>query len=89
MNELLNRSHHEKMMIDFLNNFNRHDEKQKNCIYIYGPPGCGKTTFATHILKQLHYDIISYDACDHRNKNVIENMNMDNLSDKNVMDVFF
>jgi dephospho-CoA kinase len=88
MNELLHRSHHEQTMIDFLNQFNRHDEKQKKCVYIYGPPGCGKTTFATSILKQLHYDIISYDACDHRNKNVIENMNMDNLSDKNVMDVF-
>lgn len=88
MNLLLQREQHEQTMIQFLTTFNKYDDKMKRCIYIYGPPGCGKTTFALTILKNLHYDVIKYDACDHRNKTTIENINIHNVSDKNVMDSF-
>jgi hypothetical protein len=89
MNTLLQRDLPEKTMIEFLKNFNKHDDKSKKCVYIYGPPGCGKTTFALTILKSLHYDVITYDACDSRNKNTIETINIHNVSDTNVMDSFF
>lgn len=89
MNVLLQRGDPEKTMIQFLTTFNKTDDKMKRCLYIYGPPGCGKTTFAMTILKNLHYDVIQYDACDHRNKTTIENINIHNVSDKNVMDSFF
>ena len=89
MNVLLQRELHETTMIQFLTQFNKHDDKTKRCVYIYGPPGCGKTTFALNILKQLKYDVIKYDACDHRNKTTIENINIHNVSDTNVMDSFF
>lgn len=89
MNVLLQRELHQKTMTEFLLNFNKYDDKSKRCIYIYGPPGCGKTTFALSILQSLKYDVIKYDACDHRNKTTIENINIHNVSDTNVMDSFF
>jgi hypothetical protein len=89
MNVLLQREIHETTMVQFLTSFNKHDDKTKRCVYIYGPPGCGKTTFALNVLKSLRYDVIKYDACDHRNKTTIENINIHNVSDTNVMDSFF
>lgn len=89
MNHLLQRDLPEKTMVDFLKHFNKQDDKSKKCVYIYGPPGCGKTTFALTILKSLNYDVITYDACDSRNKNTIETINIHNVSDTNVMDSFF
>ena len=51
-------------------------------------PGCGKTTFVNNILKDLNYDIISYDAGDIRNKLIIENITKSKMSDKNVISLF-
>ena len=88
MNQVLGRLDHERVMIDFLTQFNKYDEKSKKCIYIYGPSGCGKTTFAKNILKQMNYDIITYDAGDARNKNIVDSINVSNMSDKNIMSIF-
>ena len=56
----------------FLNNFenNKQDLLLKRGIYLYGHPGCGKTTFIKKLLKELNYDSLVYDAGDIRNKNV-------------------
>ena len=59
----------------------------KKGIYIYGAPGSGKTTFITNILKELNYDIIKYDAGDVRNKNLIETITNNNISNRNVLDL--
>ena len=88
MNSILSRTEHEKTMISFLSQFNKHDEKSKKCVYIHGPSGCGKTTFAKTILKNLNYDVISYDAGDTRNKNIVDSINVSNMSDKNIMSIF-
>ncbi len=88
MNSILSRTEHEKTMISFLSQFNKHDEKSKKCVYIHGPSGCGKTTFAKTILKKLNYDVISYDAGDTRNKNIVDSINVSNMSDKNIMSIF-
>jgi uridine kinase len=88
MNSILSRTEHEKTMISFLKQFNKHDEKSKKCVYIYGPSGCGKTTFARNILNKLNYDVISYDAGDTRNKNIVDSINVSNMSDKNIMSIF-
>ena len=49
---LLNRTEEEKKLINVLNNF---EENKKQLIlsrgvYVYGSPGCGKTTFVKNIL---------------------------------------
>ena len=88
MNQLLSRHVEEENMISFLQLYNKHDETQKRGIYIHGPPGCGKTTFATSILKKLEYDIITYMASDSRNKNIVDSINVSNMSDTNIMSIF-
>jgi Cdc6-like AAA superfamily ATPase len=60
----------------------------KRSIYIYGAPGCGKTSFVLNTLKELNYDIIKYDAGDVRNKNIIDTIDRHNMSDKNVISMF-
>jgi DNA polymerase III delta prime subunit len=57
----------------------------KKGFYIYGSPGCGKTSFVTELLKELDYDIIKYDAGDVRNKNLIDTIASDNMSNRNVL----
>ena len=59
----------------------------KKGIYVYGSPGCGKTQFVTAILQELQYDIIKYDAGDVRNKNLIETITSNNVSNMNVLDM--
>lgn len=57
----------------------------KKGIYIYGSPGCGKTSFVNNLLKELDYDIIQYDAGDIRNKALIDTITCNNISNKNVL----
>jgi len=57
----------------------------KKGIYIYGSSGCGKTDFVVSLLEDLHYDVIQYDAGDIRNKNLIDSMTSNNLSNYNVL----
>jgi len=88
MNYYLSRNKEENDMIQFLYQYNKHNETEKRGIYIHGPPGCGKTTFATTILKKMEYDVITYMASDTRNKNIVENINVSNMSDTNIMSIF-
>jgi|UniRef100_A0A6C0IT75 DNA polymerase III delta prime subunit len=64
-----------------------HNVTYKKGIYLYGSPGTGKTYFITELLKELNYDIIKYDAGDIRNKNLIETITSDNVSNRNVLDM--
>ena len=75
---------------EILNNFenNKSDLLFKKGIYVYGHPGIGKTQFVTDILKELNYDIITYNAGDVRNKTIIETITKDNMSDKSIMCLF-
>lgn len=59
----------------------------KKGIYIYGSPGCGKTEFVTHLLKEMNYDVIKYDAGDLRNKSLIETITNNNISNCNVLEM--
>uniref|UniRef100_A0A6C0AHE6 AAA+ ATPase domain-containing protein n=1 Tax=viral metagenome TaxID=1070528 RepID=A0A6C0AHE6_9ZZZZ len=85
---ILNRKDEERLFSVFMAEFNKLDDKSKKCIYIYGPSGCGKTTFAKNMLKKLDYDVISYDAGDTRNKGIVDNLNVSNMSDQNVLSSF-
>ena len=91
MNELLDRNEEEAILTNYLNYFegNKKNLLTKRGIYIFGAPGTGKTVFVKNILKKMNYDIISFDAGDVRNKNIIENITKHNMSDKNVLSLFY
>jgi len=91
INNLLNRDEETNKIIEILIDFelNKHNLTTKKGIYIYGNPGAGKTTFVTKILNDLNYDIIKYDAGDIRNKSIIDTITKHNMSDKNVMSMFY
>ena len=90
LNNILNRNEEVNNFKNILINFenNKHNLSIKKGIYIYGNPGCGKTTFVINLLKELDYDYIKYDAGDVRNKTIIENITKDNISDKNILSLF-
>jgi dephospho-CoA kinase len=91
INSLLNRDEESNKMKAILKDFeqNKHNLTTKKGIYIYGNPGSGKTTFVSNVLKELDYDIIKYDAGDIRNKSIIDTITKHNMSDKNVMSMFY
>jgi len=91
INNILNREDDMNKMKDILKDFeqNKYNLTTKKGIYIYGDPGSGKTTFVTNILKELNYDIIKYDAGDIRNKSIMDTITKHNMSDKNVMSMFY
>ena len=91
INSILNRDEEASNIKSILKDFeqNKHNLATKKGLYIYGDPGSGKTTFITNILKELNYDIIKYDAGDIRNKSIIDTITKHNMSDKNVMSMFY
>jgi len=54
-------------------------------VYIYGPPGSGKSTFVREVVTACGYDIVSYDTMDTRNKSGIDNMTSSSASNQNVL----
>ena len=90
INEILNRQQEINKMKDTLRDFelNKHNCLFKKGIYVYGEPGTGKTTFVMDVLKEMNYDVVSYDAGDIRNKSIIDTITKHNMSDKNIMSMF-
>jgi hypothetical protein len=87
INKILGREEIEKQIKNILQSF---DENKKNInfkrgIYIYGATGCGKTCFASNLLKEMDYDIIKFDAGDVRNKCLIDTITSNNISNRNVL----
>ena len=91
INNILDREKCAKQLIEQLDYFekNKSGLLTKRGIYIYGAPGSGKTYFVRKILKQLDYDVIGYDAGDIRNKSIIEMITNHNMSDKNILSLFY
>ena len=91
INKLLNRENEAQQIKTILRNFelNKNNLLFKKGIYVYGEPGTGKTEFVMNILKEMDYDVIKYDAGDIRNKSIIETITNNNMSDKNIMSMFY
>lgn len=91
VNQILNRCTIKDRIKDILNNFeeNKNNLLTKRGIYIYGNPGSGKTHFVKEILKELNYDMIMYDAGDIRNKSIIDTITKHNMSDQNILSMFY
>lgn len=90
LNNILERNNAEQLLIESLEYFELHKKNvlTKRGIYVYGAPGSGKTYFVKSILKKLNYDIIAFDAGDVRNKNIIETITKNNMSDTNIISMF-
>ena len=91
INDLLNRNEEANKIKEILKDFevNKNNLSIKRGLYIHGDPGSGKTTFIINILKEQDYDIIKYDAGDIRNKSIIDTITKHNMSDRNVMSMFY
>ena len=60
---------------EWLSNFNKGKKDTPIILFIYGPPGIGKTTIAHLVLKHYYYDTIEFNASDVRSqKSVKENI---------------
>lgn len=87
--KILGREDIEIEIKQLLDNF---DENCKNInfkkgIYIYGPPGCGKSEFISNILKKYNYDMIKFDAGDVRNKSLMDTISSNNIGTKNILEM--
>ena len=91
LNHILNREGLYEEIKNILYNFEKtkKDLLVKRGIYIYGNPGAGKTFFVKKIMKDIDYDSIVYDASDVRNKSIIESITKYNMSDRNIINLFY
>ena len=88
LNSIFERRHIETEITNILQDFDKSPQtNMKKGIYIYGTPGSGKTFFVTRLLKQLGYDVITYDAGDVRNKSLFQNIDSNHISNHNVLDL--
>jgi hypothetical protein len=87
LNDILEREHIVNEIKTILVDFDKKREENmfKKGIYIYGPPGSGKTEFVMNILREMNFDIIKYDTGDVRNKSLIDTITKHNMSDRNVL----
>lgn len=90
-NDILERNDIEKNIIENLKEFENDKEsnKIKRGFYLYGDSGIGKTTFVKNLLKKLDYDTIIYNASNIRNKSIIDEISKNNMSDTNVVSMFY
>ena len=89
LNSILNRTNIENQIVDIINKFYYSKNNiVKPGIYVYGNAGIGKTNFIINFLKDNNFDIIYYDNSIIRNKQLIENITCNNLSNNNVVSLF-
>ena len=91
VNKILNRCAIKEKITEILDYFEKNKQNllTKRGIYIYGNPGSGKSHFIKEILKELDYDMIVYDAGDIRNKSIIDTITKHNMSDQNILSMFY
>lgn len=91
LNNILDRNTQETFLRDKLLEFeeNKSNVQVSRGFYVYGAPGIGKTEFVKHILDSLGYSITYYDTSHIRNKAIINNISKSNVSDRNVLSMFY
>ena len=56
----------------WINDFKEKKKKSKNCLFLHGSPGLGKTTIANVILNHHDYDVIELNASEVRNQKLLK-----------------
>lgn len=74
-------------IIKWLDDFKNKKPKAKNCLFLVGPPGTGKTTIAHLILKHYKYDILELNASEIRSQKLVKMKLDDILGKKNVLNM--
>lgn len=70
-NDLIGQGRNVSRIKSWLRSF---DSSRSKPIFIYGPPGIGKTTAAHLCCKELGYTVLEFNASDQRNKNIIKDV---------------
>jgi len=66
----------------------RKDPNVSNCLFLYGPPGCGKTSLAYIVLNKYKYDIIELNASELRKQKDMNEKFHDILQKRNILSMF-
>ena len=82
-----------KLIGNWMNDFKNKTKNYKNCLFLHGPPGIGKTTIASLILSHYNFEILEFNSSEVRSQKLIkERLNqvnsnisiLDSLCNKNV-----
>ena len=87
LNKILNREIYIERIQAFLHENNETINSSKG-LYIYGPPGNGKTTFVVKLLEKLNYDVMYFNCSDIRNKNFLLDLSTQNANKYSVLSLF-
>ena len=60
-----------KIVLNWIKDFKEKKKKFKNCLFLHGAPGLGKTTIANIILKENEFDVIEFNASEVRNQKLL------------------
>ena len=71
-NDLLISTDDKNIIKKWMKDFKEKKKKFKNCLFLHGAPGLGKTTIANIILKDHNYDIIELNASEVRNQKLLK-----------------
>jgi replication factor C subunit 1 len=74
-------------IVNWITNFKNQKPNAKNCLFLLGPPGTGKTTIASIILESFGYDVIEFNASDIRTPKLVKLKIEDTLGKKNVLNL--
>ena len=71
--------------IEWIEAFKNKKKGTSNCLFLYGPPGVGKTTFARIKLNSYDYDIRELNASELRNAKILREVIKDINGNINVL----
>lgn len=88
--DYLNRTKPRENLENLMREFDLHKNNSlyKRGIYVYGPPGSGKSYFVNEVLTNMGYDVIKYNAVENRG-NIITTITGHEITDNNIMKCFY
>jgi len=85
LEDLLIKKENRDKAIEWISSFKGNVKGTSNCLFLHGPPGVGKTTFARILLNSYDYDIRELNASELRNAKVLRELVKDINGNINVL----